>query len=120
MALPAYTLIEVGSDHRLADPESLERMLEACSGDDESSDSDVPDILEKDWSGLCYTAALAWATEAEETDWLVVHGTVLSNNDGKRIDHAWCERGDFVVDLARPIGGSLSNEKSITGSPNRK
>src|SRR5580698_1942703 len=25
--LPAWTLIEVGSDHRLADPESLERML---------------------------------------------------------------------------------------------
>src|SRR5262249_31203043 len=28
--LPAWTLIEVGSDHRLADPESLETMLEAC------------------------------------------------------------------------------------------
>jgi hypothetical protein len=28
--LPAWTLIEVGGDHRLADPESLERMLEAC------------------------------------------------------------------------------------------
>src|SRR6476660_4967804 len=32
--LPAYTLIEVGSDYRLADPESLETMLEACAGDD--------------------------------------------------------------------------------------
>ena len=28
--LPAWTLFEVGSDHRLADPESLEAMLEAC------------------------------------------------------------------------------------------
>jgi alpha-beta hydrolase superfamily lysophospholipase len=31
--LPAQTLIEVGNDHRLADPESLEAMLEACEGD---------------------------------------------------------------------------------------
>ena len=29
--LPIDTLIEVGSDHRLADPESLDMMLEACS-----------------------------------------------------------------------------------------
>jgi hypothetical protein len=28
--LPASTLIEVGSDHRLADREPLERMLEEC------------------------------------------------------------------------------------------
>src|SRR5207248_7951776 len=28
--LPAWTLIEVGGDHRLADPESLRRMREAC------------------------------------------------------------------------------------------
>jgi Alpha/beta hydrolase family len=28
--LPASSLIEVGSDHRLADPEPLRRMLEAC------------------------------------------------------------------------------------------
>jgi alpha-beta hydrolase superfamily lysophospholipase len=33
--LPAWTLIEVGGDHRLADPESLERMLRACEGVDE-------------------------------------------------------------------------------------
>jgi hypothetical protein len=30
--LPASALIEVGTDHRLADPEPLERMLEACEG----------------------------------------------------------------------------------------
>ena len=30
--LPASALIEVGSDHRLADPEPLRRMLEACEG----------------------------------------------------------------------------------------
>lgn len=31
--LPASALIEVGSDHRLADPEPLRRMLAACEGD---------------------------------------------------------------------------------------
>jgi hypothetical protein len=30
--LPASTLVEVGDDHRLANPEPLRRMLEACSG----------------------------------------------------------------------------------------
>jgi alpha-beta hydrolase superfamily lysophospholipase len=30
--LPAWTLIEIGNDHRLADPESLETMLKACEG----------------------------------------------------------------------------------------
>jgi len=34
--LPASALIEVGSDHRLADPEPLEAMLTACAGDYES------------------------------------------------------------------------------------
>jgi dipeptidyl aminopeptidase/acylaminoacyl peptidase len=28
--LPSMTLVETGADHRLADPESLERMLAAC------------------------------------------------------------------------------------------
>jgi hypothetical protein len=30
--LPAWTLIEVGNDHRLADPEALAAMLKACEG----------------------------------------------------------------------------------------
>jgi alpha-beta hydrolase superfamily lysophospholipase len=30
--LPAAALIEVGDDHRLADPEPLRKMLEACEG----------------------------------------------------------------------------------------
>ena len=29
-SLPAWTLIEVGNDHRLADPEPLAAMLRAC------------------------------------------------------------------------------------------
>lgn len=32
--LPTSALIEVGNDHRLADPESLEAMLRACGDDD--------------------------------------------------------------------------------------
>ncbi len=32
--LPASALVEVGTDHRLADPESLRMMLEACEGID--------------------------------------------------------------------------------------
>ena len=31
--LPASALVEVGQDHRLADPEPLEAMLKACVGD---------------------------------------------------------------------------------------
>ena len=31
--LPAYILFEVGNDHRLADPESLDLMLDACTTD---------------------------------------------------------------------------------------
>jgi hypothetical protein len=30
--LPASALIEVSDDHRLADPEQLRKMLEACEG----------------------------------------------------------------------------------------
>jgi hypothetical protein len=30
--LPASSLVEVGDDHRLADPEPLRKMLEACEG----------------------------------------------------------------------------------------
>jgi hypothetical protein len=102
--LPKYTLIETGSDHRLADPESLEVMLKACEFEDKEYEDD---ILEKDWAGLCYSAALAWLREAEDDDWVLVHGTVLSNNEKLRIAHAWCERGDLIVDLARPIGARI-------------
>lgn len=68
-SLPAYTLMEVGHDHRLADPESLEMLLVACADDDELADIDSEeDILERDWTGLCYTAALRWAGEANRRD----------------------------------------------------
>jgi len=100
--LPAYTLVETGSDHRLADEESLEMMLEACRMDeDEEDDEEFLNIHERDWTGLCYTAVLAWVREAEE-DWNVVHGTVWSEELGKRIDHVWCEREGFVVEISLP------------------
>jgi hypothetical protein len=50
---------------------------------------------------------MRWITEAKELDWGLVHGTVLSEKDGKRIDHAWCERGEVVVDLAMPVGARI-------------
>ncbi len=107
--LPAWTLIEVGGDHRLADPESLETMLEAClvDAEDDGGEEETHDTLERDWTSLCYTAALRWAREAEDDGWVVVHGTVLSERAGKRIEHAWCERGNLVVDLAMPVGARI-------------
>ena len=105
--LPFWTLIEVGNDHRLADPESLELMLHACIVDDD----DDEDIMERNWTGLCYTAALRWASDAEE-EWLVVHGTVWSDQLGKRIEHAWCERDAFVVDLALPVGSRIVSKEA--------
>ncbi len=106
--LPIYTLIEVGNDHRLADPESLGMLLEACRDGDEPPEDDTPaDLLERDWAGLCYTAALSWIKAAEDDDWVLVHGTVLSEKVGKRINHAWCERGELVVDLAMPVGSRV-------------
>jgi pimeloyl-ACP methyl ester carboxylesterase len=99
-------LIEIGNDHRLADPESLEVLL-ACVESCLSRLEDTDDLLQQDWTGDCYGAAMAWITAAEEDDWVVVHGTVLSERVGKRIEHAWCERDRFVVDLAMPVGSRI-------------
>ena len=97
------TLIGVGTDHRLADPEPLAAMLGACLlGDDEADE-----LLERDWTGRCYTAALRWATANDDQDWAVVHGTVWSDALGKRIEHAWCECEQVVVDLALPVGSRI-------------
>jgi hypothetical protein len=106
--LPASALIEVGDDHRRADPEPLEALLRACV------DACVPDwsdseeeLLQQDWGGLCHTAALRWVTVAKAVDRVVVHGTVWSEKVRRRIDHAWCERGEVVVDLAMPVGSRV-------------
>lgn len=37
----------------------------------------------------------------------MIHGSGLSVSDGKRINHAWCERGEVVLDLARPVGARI-------------
>ena len=103
--LPVYVLMETGNDHRLADPESLDLMLDCCSDDDDDKPTQPADerhVMLRDWTGLCYTAALAWLGEADEEDWVVVHGTVVTGKEQRRIAHAWCERGDLVVDLAQP------------------
>lgn len=107
--LPAYTLMEVGNDHRLADPESLEVMLEACKVDDDGEvvQEAEEDIYEQDWTGQCYTAALRHACDDENREWMVVHGTVWSDTLGKRIEHAWSEWEGVVVDLALPVGSRI-------------
>lgn len=99
--LPSEALIEVGSDHRLADEEPLEAMLDACfkvclpEWTDEQKQ-----LLQDEWEGQCYSAAIAWIRTAKELDWNVVHGAVWSGQLEKQIEHAWCERGDVIVDLA--------------------
>ncbi|MEZ6131169.1 MAG: alpha/beta hydrolase [Planctomycetaceae bacterium] len=102
--LPPETLIEVGDDHRLADEEPLKVMVDACF------DACVPtwtdkqqEVLEGEWDGLCYSAAMRWITTTTDSEWKVIHGTVYSGEVGRRIEHAWCERGDVVVDLAMPF-----------------
>jgi hypothetical protein len=110
--LPAWTLIEVGSDHRLADPESLETMLEACLDDnddmeEDASDDNEEDILERDWTALCYTAALMWVGALENRDRSLVHGTVLCGTIAKRVNRAWCERSEMVVGLAKSVGARI-------------
>ena len=44
--LPASALIEVGTDHRLADPEPLEAMLEACESGDPETEREEMDMDE--------------------------------------------------------------------------
>jgi hypothetical protein len=105
--LPNYTLMDIVNDHRLADPESLELMLEACRIDDDDKTDFANDILERDWTGLCYTAAIGWVKLDENQDWCLFHGTVLSEKVGMRIQHAWCERGELVLDLAMPVGSRI-------------
>lgn len=99
--LPPETLVEVGDDHRLADDEPLEAMLDACfkSCLPEWTD-EQKQLLHDEWEGQCYSAAIAWIRTAKGFDWNVVHGTVSSGQLEKRIEHAWCERGDVIVDLA--------------------
>lgn len=42
---------------------------------------------------------------------LVVHGTALSEMAEKRIEHAWSERGELVVDLAMPVGARITKRE---------
>jgi len=47
---------------------------------------------------------LKWIRVTKDSSWTLVHGTVFSGELDKRIEHAWCERGDKVVDLVMPVG----------------
>jgi hypothetical protein len=59
--------------------------------------------MANEFMGKCFQAALSWVTQHD--DWVLVHGTVMKN-DGTRIDHAWCERGEEVVDLTQSSNGT--------------
>ncbi len=61
------------------------------------------DLLKQDFTGDCYRAAYSWASASKGQGWSVVHGTVLNAQVGQ-LKHAWCERGEAVVDLAMPVG----------------
>jgi pimeloyl-ACP methyl ester carboxylesterase len=60
-------------------------------------------VLQQEWDGLCYSSVLRWITATKNSGWQVVHGTVFSGELEKRIEHAWCERGHLIVDLAMPV-----------------
>jgi hypothetical protein len=69
---------------------------------------DTPEnLLLQDFSGNCYVAAMRWITATKERDWFVVHGVIWSDLLGKRIGHAWCERGEIVVDLVLPVRSKI-------------
>ena len=103
--LSESALLEVGDDHRLADPEPLKAMLRAAIDACVPELTDDPDeMLQQEWSGLCYTAAKRWVCPVKNADWVLVHGTVLSERVGRRVNHAWCEHDDRVVDLTMPVG----------------
>jgi hypothetical protein len=55
-------LIEVGNEHRLADEESLERMLRACveACVPQWTDSEE-ELLQQEWGAMCYTATMRWS-----------------------------------------------------------
>tara|TARA_R110002167_G_scaffold77944_8_gene216090 strand:+ start:26070 stop:26882 length:813 start_codon:yes stop_codon:yes gene_type:complete len=105
-------LIEVGNDHRLADPESLSIMLraaiEACIP---AITDDPQEMLQQEWAGLCYTASVRWITRPVNSNWVLVHGKVGRESVGRRIDHAWCEHYDQVVDLTMPVGNRTFNRE---------
>ena len=105
------TLIEVGTDHRLAEPEPLQAMLDACLNLAWTEKEQT--LLDGDWSGLCYTAAKRWTADAKMHDWQLVHGTVYSGALEKRIEHAWCERNGVVVDLTMPVGSKVFSEAAF-------
>ena len=106
--LPESALVEVGNDHRLADEEPLAKMLRACIEACEPEWTDNRnELLEQEWGGLCFRAALRWIMVSNDSDWVVVHGTIMSKKGGKRIGHAWCERDNNVVDLTMPVGSRI-------------
>jgi hypothetical protein len=109
-------LIEVGNDHRLADADSLEMMLAACEEDDDDESDEWDNILEQDWTGLCYTSVLQWVRHAEEQDWVIVHGTVLSERVASVLTTPGASEANGSLISLCPSAHALSSGRSIIGS----
>jgi hypothetical protein len=70
---------------------------------------EIDELLERDWTDLCYEAAWNWLIAVkDEPGWQFCHGSVVSlQNESGRIKHAWCENEVLVADLAQPVGHRL-------------
>ncbi len=73
------------------------------------------ELLQRDFTGDCYRAALEWASATKGQGWTVVHGTIRNLEVG-RLRHAWCERGEEVIDLAMPVGMKKVQTGSLLSS----
>lgn len=87
----------------LISPGSLPDLLKDCFAG-KASDEDADRLLGSCCRAPSYTQALRWARDCGEPGWMVVHGTIRNGRAGKRIGHAWCERGGFVADLTLAEG----------------
>ncbi len=70
-----------------------------------SADPEV--LLQQNWSGLCYSAALRWILANDADGWQVVHATVQRATDPKPFGHAWCENEHVVVDLTLDVDSRI-------------
>lgn len=61
------------------------------------------DVIPKGPCKECFRNASKWASDNDGPDVRVIHGTVISLKEGRRIDHAWVEVGNDVVDPTQGV-----------------
>ena len=91
--LPASALIEVGTDHRLADPEPLAAMLKACIHS--TNGTEMKSIIELHDSRVIRIVpcgVLSWSDLARRT-------SIVQHNDLDSIRSVWTQ--DFDLDRCR-------------------